>query len=124
MSRLDRKLTPWRDPGFRVPACGSQSFTTKSEIHQVRRWRTRSHEYVTDAAGVPGRSNTRPAHALGARGLEVVRDCIDADFEIEESGDAGAWIIKTRELGGTWSECKSAEASRNGAVTDCFGPPG
>ncbi|MBW2459652.1 MAG: hypothetical protein JRI68_34485, partial [Deltaproteobacteria bacterium] len=49
---------------------------------------------------------------LTERGLENSGDCMVADVEFEELGDAGAWELKYRATGEPWQSCKSTEQER------------
>lgn len=62
--------------------------------------------------------------AITERGLEAARDCMFADIELLEEGDTGAWVLKHREVGGDWKECKSSAEDRGEFINECFGAMG
>jgi hypothetical protein len=49
---------------------------------------------------------------------------MSAEFELEESGDTGAWVMKSRSIGGEWSTCESAVDDREMFFAECLGPAG
>ena len=56
--------------------------------------------------------------------LELADDCIGAEVELEEVGDAGAWELKYRAVGEKWQSCKSQEQERAGFLRECLGSLG
>ncbi len=62
--------------------------------------------------------------AITERGLEMAQDCMFADIEVAEEGDTGAWVLKHREVGGDWKECKSSAEDRTEFINECFGAMG
>ena len=58
--------------------------------------------------------------ALSEHGLEPVADCMFADVQIEEGGEAGAYFLRFQRTGESdWKRCDSAEEDRIAFLTQC-----
>ncbi len=56
---------------------------------------------------------------LEEQGLKVTGDCMFADVELAEHGEAGNFELKYRALGGEWQSCKSTANDRVAFVKEC-----
>ena len=59
--------------------------------------------------------------ALRERELEPEGSCMMADVQLEESGEANAWVMRYQRVGDAdWSECKSDAPEREVFAEDCI----
>jgi hypothetical protein len=59
--------------------------------------------------------------ALSAAGLEPVDDCMSADVVLQESGDAGAYVLRYQMVGDAeWSTCESAREDQTSFLESCM----
>jgi len=58
---------------------------------------------------------------LEERELKPVRDCMDADFQIAEEGQPGAFVMRYRKVGESdWQSCKSSSQDRAEFDQECL----